>query len=71
MSELEEGEIAECEDCPRARPIKTRVVELFDYRVGYGPRGANDMFLERNGTVRCRRCADEDAFRSGKGASQN
>lgn len=60
MPELEHGEIVACDECSRARPIETAVVELLGSRIGFGPGGENDAFLERDGEVLCGRCVEEE-----------
>lgn len=58
-----QGAVVRCDDCQYARPIETPVLELFGYRVGFGPGGASDIFLERDVDVQCYRCADADLTR--------
>lgn len=54
---LQQGDIAVCDACQRARPIQTEVVELFGLPVAFGPAGDTDMFVGTDdGGVLCYWC---------------
>lgn len=57
---MKQGEVVSCDDCQRARPIDQPVVELFGDRVGFGPAGKTDMFVERSDSIVCYWCMDEE-----------
>lgn len=57
---IQQGEIVKCDECLRARPIETAVVELFGKRVAFGPAGETDMYIEGDDGVQCYWCTEED-----------
>lgn len=57
--QMEQGDTVACDNCLRARPIENPVIELFGARIGFGPAGETDMFVERDGEVTCYWCLDD------------
>lgn len=70
-TQIQAGDTVSCADCGRRREIHTiGPRELFGSRVGFaGPSHNRELFIERDGTVRCSSCADREKLAGADGES--
>lgn len=57
---MQQGDIVACDNCNRARPIQTAVIELFGDQIGFGPAGETDMYVESDDAIHCYYCLDDE-----------